>query len=135
LLIDERLEDFILTKLDQKALNKPNIHEQLGHCMCEAGNDFGPSTQYGNKEKTSYFSFLNFVFFQSGSVLIKCGQCHQKLGLAHKEFIQSAATGFMQPLKSFLEGEMKSLTVNIIFQNNDSFYKKKKYLFRKNAVH
>ena len=44
---DERLEDFILTKLDQRSLNKPNIYEQLGHCMCEAGNDFGPSTQYG----------------------------------------------------------------------------------------
>ncbi|CAF1029196.1 unnamed protein product [Adineta steineri] len=88
---NERLESFILTKLDQKALNKPNIYEQLGYCMCEAGNDFGPSTQYG-------------------SALIKCGQCHQKLGLAHKEFIQSAAIGFMQPLKSFLDGEMKSLT-------------------------
>ncbi|CAF0922301.1 unnamed protein product [Adineta ricciae] len=88
---NERLEDFILTKLDQRSLNKPNIHEQLGHCMCEAGNDFGPSTQYG-------------------STLIKCGQCHQKLGVAHKEFIHSAAAGFMQPLKSFLDGEMRSLT-------------------------
>ncbi|CAF3672859.1 unnamed protein product [Rotaria sordida] len=89
--INERLEEFILTKLDQKSLNKPNIHEQLGHCMCEAGNDFGPSTQYG-------------------SALIKCGQFHQKLGIAHKEFIQSVATSFMQPLKSFLDGEMRSLT-------------------------
>lgn len=88
---NERLEDFILTKLDQKALNKPNIVEQLGQCMCEAGNDFGPSTQYG-------------------SALIKCGHTHQKLGLTYKEFIQSAAVGFMQPLKSFLDGEMKSLT-------------------------
>ncbi|CAF1155819.1 unnamed protein product [Rotaria sp. Silwood1] len=89
--INERLEEFILTKLDQKSLNKPNIYEQLGHCMCEAGNDFGPSTQYG-------------------SALIKCGQFHQKLGLAHKEFIHSVAVSFMQPLKSFLDGEMKSLT-------------------------
>jgi endophilin-B len=88
---NERLEDFILTKLDQKSLNKANIYEQLGHCMCEAGNDFGPSTQYG-------------------STLIKCGHSHQKLGQVHKEFVQSAANGFMQPLKSFLDGEMKSLT-------------------------
>lgn len=51
--------------------------------------------------------------FYSGSALIKCGQFHQKLGLAHKEYVQSAAGGFMQPLKSFLDGEMKSLTVNI----------------------
>lgn len=88
---NERLEDFILTKLDQKSTNKPNIYEQLGHCMYEAGNDYGPSTQYG-------------------SALIKCGNSHQKLGQAHKEFVHSAANDFMQPLKSFLEGEMKSLT-------------------------
>jgi hypothetical protein len=54
--IDERLEDFILTKLDQKSLNKANIHEQLGHCMCEAGNEFGPSTQYGTKTLIYFFS-------------------------------------------------------------------------------
>ena len=48
-----------------------------------------------------------------GSALIKCGHTHQKLGLAYKEFIQSAAAGFMQPLKSFLDGEMKSLSVGI----------------------
>jgi len=39
-----------LTKLDQKSINKPNIYEQLGHCMYEAGNDYGPSTQYGRKK-------------------------------------------------------------------------------------
>lgn len=44
--LDERLEDFILTKLDQKT-NKQNIIEQLGQSMVEAGHDFGPSTQYG----------------------------------------------------------------------------------------
>lgn len=47
LVLDERLEDFILTKFDQKQTNKPNIIEQLGQSMSEAGNDFGPSTQYG----------------------------------------------------------------------------------------
>ncbi|CAF4397969.1 unnamed protein product, partial [Rotaria magnacalcarata] len=36
---NERLEDFILTKFDQKT-NKQNIVEQLGQCMVEAGNDF-----------------------------------------------------------------------------------------------
>ena len=94
------MEDFILTKLDQKQTNKPNIVEQLGQCMVDAGNEFGPSTQYG-------------------STLIKCGQTHLKLGLVYKDFIQSSAIGYMQPMKSFLEGEMKSITVNI------------KYLIRK----
>lgn len=55
----------------------------------------------------------DFWFMALGTALIKCGQFHQKLGLAHKEFVHSSATGFMQPLKSFLDGEMKSLTVNI----------------------
>ncbi|CAF0851422.1 unnamed protein product, partial [Didymodactylos carnosus] len=89
---NERLEDFILTKLDQKAVNKPNNLEILGQVMYDAGNDFGPSTQYG-------------------SALIKCGNAHLKLGLAEKEFVQSSATSFIQPLKSYLDGEMKSLTV------------------------
>ncbi|CAF1650422.1 unnamed protein product [Adineta ricciae] len=88
---NERLEDFILTKLDQKTTHKPNIFEQLGQCMNDAGNDFGASTQYG-------------------STLIKCGQTHQKLGLAYKDFIQSSAMGYIQPLRSYLEGEMKSIT-------------------------
>ncbi|CAF1035251.1 unnamed protein product, partial [Didymodactylos carnosus] len=87
---NERLEDFILTKLDQKVVNKPNNLEILGQVMCDAGNDFGPSTQYG-------------------SALIKCGNTHLKLGLAEKEFVQSSATSFIQPLKSYLDGEMKSL--------------------------
>jgi endophilin-B len=53
------------------------------------------------------------LFFPSGSTLIKCGQIHQKLGQTYKDFIQSAAMGYIQPLKSYLEGEMKSITVNI----------------------
>ncbi|CAF3493126.1 unnamed protein product [Rotaria sp. Silwood1] len=90
---NERLEDFILTKLDQKTItpHKPNIIEQLGQCMIEAGNEFGQTKQYG-------------------STLIKCGQTHQKLGHNYKDFIQSVAVSYIQPLKSFLEGEMKSIT-------------------------
>jgi len=71
------------------------------------------------------------LFFSSGSTLIKCGQIHQKLGQTYKDFIQSAAMGYIQPLKSYLEGEMKSITVNIqfliIFILN--------IYFRKNVVH
>ena len=84
--------------------------------MCEAGNDFGPSTQYGkvtNRNNDEFCFIVHFDLVCSGSALIKCGNTHQKLGLAYKEFIQSAAVGFMQPLKSFLDGEMKSLSVGI----------------------
>lgn len=112
--LDERLEDFILTKLDQKT-NKQNIIEQLGQSMVEAGHDFGPSTQYGWIKFTHYSFFLyDFFCLILGSTLIKCGQTHQKLGHTYKDFIQSVVMGYMQPLKSFLEGEMKSITVNIL---------------------
>lgn len=84
--------------------------------MCEAGNDFGPSTQYGEARRNKNHDELDMLLFcaHPGSALIKCGHTHQKLGLAYKEFIQSAAVGFMQPLKSFLDGEMKSLSVGIL---------------------
>ena len=46
-----------------------------------------------------------------GSTLIKCGQSHQKLALVYKEFLQSAMIVYIQPLRSYLEGEMKSICV------------------------
>lgn len=62
--------------------------------MNEAGLEFGPLTPYGSK-------------------LIQCGHSHQKLGLIHREFIQSAVIVYIQPLRSYLEGEMKSICVKI----------------------
>ena len=59
------------------------------------------------------FLRLSFTTWFSGTTLTKCGQTHQKLGHAYKDFIQSAAMGYMQPLKSYLEGEMKSIAVNL----------------------
>jgi hypothetical protein len=46
--IDERLEDFILTKLDQKTTQKIDVIEQLAQSMSESGNDFGVTTAYGS---------------------------------------------------------------------------------------
>lgn len=65
--------------------------------MNEAGLEFGPLTPYGSK-------------------LIQCGHSHQKLGLVHREFIQSAVIVYIQPLRSYLEGEMKSICVKIRFE-------------------
>lgn len=58
--------------------------------MVEAGNAFGPSTAYG-------------------SSLIKVGQWEQKLGQAERDFIGSAGMCFTQPLRKFLETEMKTI--------------------------
>ena len=48
----------------------------------------------------------------AGSVLIRCGQSEQKLGHAEREFLHTAANNFLQPLKAFLEGDMKTVQVS-----------------------
>lgn len=58
--------------------------------MVEAGTAFGPNTAYG-------------------SALIKVGQWEQKLGQAERDFIGSAGMCFTQPLRKFLETEMKTI--------------------------
>ena len=47
----------------------------------------------------------------AGSALVKCGQIEQKLGVAERDFLQSAANTFLQPLKAFLDGDMKTVQV------------------------
>lgn len=42
--------------------------------------------------------------------MIKVGQTEQKLGQTEREFIHSAEMTFVQPLRQFLEGEMKTIT-------------------------
>lgn len=44
-----------------------------------------------------------------GSTLIKVGQAEQKLGQCERDFIGSAGMCYTQPLKKFLEGEMKTI--------------------------
>ena len=46
-----------------------------------------------------------------GRLLIQCGQTHQKLGQSKREFILAAANDYLQPLTSFLEGDMKTIQV------------------------
>lgn len=45
----------------------------------------------------------------SGSALIKVGQCEQRLGQTERDFIGSASHCYVQPLRKFLEGEMKTI--------------------------
>lgn len=85
-----RIEDFIFEKIEKKRPNRLSNIEYLGLDMVEAGNEFGPGTAYG-------------------SALIKVGQCEQKLGQTERDFIGSAALCFTQPLRKFLEGEMKTI--------------------------
>ncbi|KAF8774417.1 Endophilin-B1 like protein [Argiope bruennichi] len=43
------------------------------------------------------------------SALIKIGQAQQRLGAAEREFVRSAMTTYVTPLKRFLEGDMKTI--------------------------
>ncbi|KAK2147741.1 hypothetical protein LSH36_538g01023 [Paralvinella palmiformis] len=57
--------------------------------------------------KTSSNSVI--VNIENCSTLVKVGQTEQKLGNAEKDFIHSASNNFLQPLKAFLDGDMKTL--------------------------
>ena len=85
-----RMEDFFYEKLDKKKRDRISDHELLGVIMVDAGNEFGPGTSYGN-------------------ALVKTGQTQTNIGNAEKEFVQSTANNFLQPLRNFLEGDMKTI--------------------------
>lgn len=87
---NNRVEDYLFEKLEKKSRDRLSNMEQLGLDLMEAGSDFGPGTAYG-------------------SSLIKVGYAEQRLGQADRDFVQKAARNFMQPLKKFLEGDMRTI--------------------------
>ncbi|XP_011061480.1 PREDICTED: endophilin-B1 isoform X2 [Acromyrmex echinatior] len=86
-----RIEDFFYEKIDKRRPNRLSNLEYVGTDMIEAGNDFGPGIAYG-------------------SALIKVGQCQQRLGQIERDFIGTAANCYIQPLRKFLDGEMKTVS-------------------------
>lgn len=65
-----------------------------------------------------------FLLF-SGNSLLKVGQTEQKLGDCEKTFILTATTEYMQPLKVFLDTDMKTITVS---RSSPLSYKSNLYL-------
>lgn len=51
-----------------------------------------------------------YIYFFLGSALIKVGQCQQKLGQVERDFIGVSANCYIQPLRKFLDGEMKTIS-------------------------
>ncbi|XP_017797751.1 PREDICTED: endophilin-B1 [Habropoda laboriosa] len=94
-----RIEDFFYEKIDKKKPHRLSNLEYVGIDMIEAGNDFGPGIAYG-------------------SALIKVGQCQQKLGQIERSFIETSANCYIQPLRKFLEGEMKTVTKEMSILEN-----------------
>ncbi|OQR69542.1 endophilin-B1-like [Tropilaelaps mercedesae] len=84
-----RVEDYLFDKLEKKRDRLNNL-EALGQDMLNAGAAFGPGTPYG-------------------SALIKVGQAEKNLGGAERDFGRSVHTHFLQPLRRFLEGDMKTI--------------------------
>jgi len=58
--------------------------------MIDAGIEFGPGTVYG-------------------SALIKVGQAQQRLGQSERDFVTGAYKGFVEPLRKFLDEDMKTI--------------------------
>ncbi|KAL4218692.1 Endophilin-B1 [Mactra antiquata] len=85
-----RMEEMFYEKLDKRKRDRNNVYESLGGVMVDSGNEFGPGTAYGN-------------------ALVKTGQTQILIGNAYREFVQSSANNFLQPLQNFLEGDMKTI--------------------------
>ncbi|XP_071638505.1 endophilin-B1 isoform X2 [Temnothorax longispinosus] len=94
-----RIEDFFFEKIDKRRPNRLSNLEYVGGDMIEAGNDFGPGIAYG-------------------SALIKVGQCQQRLGQIERDFIGTAANCYIQPLRKFLDGEMKTVSKEMAILEN-----------------
>ncbi|XP_074621994.1 endophilin-B1-like isoform X2 [Acropora palmata] len=86
-----RAEEFMYQKLDKPKPPRFTENETLGHTMIDAGNDFGPGTNYG-------------------SALVKCGEAEKKLGQAERDLKAKSMSHFLHQLKNFLEGDMKTIT-------------------------
>lgn len=86
-----RLEEFVYEQLDKKTPLRPTNAFALGQVMQDGGTDIGPGTSYG-------------------SSLMKVGSTLKKIGNTEKDFMQQAYSSVIQPLRSFLENEMKTIT-------------------------
>uniref|UniRef100_A0A7N6BUZ5 Endophilin-B1 n=1 Tax=Anabas testudineus TaxID=64144 RepID=A0A7N6BUZ5_ANATE len=92
-----RIEEFLYEKLDRKAPNRITNAELLGQHMEDAAKEFDLGTPYGN-------------------TLMKVGECEKRLGAAEREFLQTSAISFLTPLRNFLEGDWRTISMAPDFQ-------------------
>ncbi|MEQ2157687.1 hypothetical protein GOODEAATRI_004244, partial [Goodea atripinnis] len=88
-----RIEEFIYDKLDKKLPSRTTNAELLGQYMLDAAKEFGVETPYG-------------------STLITVGEYQKKLGEAEREFLHTSAVTFLSPLRNFLEGDWRTISLN-----------------------
>lgn len=85
-----RAEEFVYETLDKKTPLRPTNAFMLGQVMQEGSQDVGPGTVYG-------------------STLQKVGSTMKSIGNAEKDFMQQSMSNVIQPLRSFLQNEMKTI--------------------------
>lgn len=49
----------------------------------------------------------------AGKTLIKVGETQRRLGAAERDFIHSASINFLTPLRNFLEGDWRTISVSM----------------------
>lgn len=49
----------------------------------------------------------------SGSTMITVGEYQKRLGGAEREFLQTSAATFLTPLRNFLEGDWRTISVSL----------------------
>lgn len=68
-----------------------------------------------NIEKQFHICQLSlFFFYILGSALVKCGETEKKIGQAGRELKAKSMTNFLHQLKTFLEGDMKTIAVSTL---------------------
>ncbi|XP_036712065.1 endophilin-B2 isoform X11 [Balaenoptera musculus] len=86
-----RVEEFLYEKLDRKVPSRVTNGELLAQYMAEAASELGPTTPYGK-------------------TLIKVAEAEKRLGAAERDFIHTASINFLTPLRTFLEGDWKTIS-------------------------
>ena len=64
-------------------------------------------------QRLTLFDFLSLIICIAGNALLKVGQTQQKLGQCEKDFTTKTTRDYLVPLKSFLDGDMKTIAVSI----------------------
>jgi len=62
------------------------------------------------RRSPSCFWRVSPVHIAYGNALVKSGQTQILIGNAHREFVTTCENNFLQPLKNFLDGDMKTIT-------------------------
>lgn len=65
-------------------------------------------------EAVPYMPTIIIFFYILGSALVKCGETEKKIGQAGRELKAKSMTNFLHQLKTFLEGDMKTIAVSTL---------------------